>query len=65
MAKTRTPPQFTVTPPPAPPKPDGQQSPPAVVGQPAKVMTDWVQSDIAAKESQPQVISDGGKGVSN
>lgn len=51
MAKFSTPP---AKPDPGP-KPHGANPP----------LQDWVKADIAYKESQPQAISDGGKGVSN
>lgn len=52
----------STTPPPA--KPDGHYTPVTAVS-PATRMGDWVALDIAFKESQPLIISDGGKGVSN
>jgi len=48
-------------------KPNGQSGNTAAIpaGTPNPNMGDWVTADQAWKQSIPQVISDGGKGVSN
>jgi hypothetical protein len=64
MTTTRVPPQFGTTTPPPPAKPDGHITP-ATATSTATRMGDWVKADMAYKESQPLIVSDGGKGVSN
>ena len=65
MTQTRTPPQFQniVQPVPAA-KPTSDAS---ANGQTSGTLSmgDWVKADMAWKESQPLIVSDGGKGVSN
>jgi hypothetical protein len=65
MTQTRTPPQFQniVQPVPAA-KPSSDAS---TNGQTSGTlsMRDWVKADQTWKESQPLIVSDGGKGVSN
>jgi hypothetical protein len=61
MAKTRIPPQYAATTADPGPKPTASDSNPAS----QRAFTEWLRADRDFKESQPQVISDGGKGVSN
>jgi hypothetical protein len=62
MAKTKVPLPFTAIQPDPGAKPSSDS---AANGKSGLSMPDWVKADQANKESQPQTISDGGKGVSN
>jgi hypothetical protein len=65
MTQTRTPPQFQniVQPVPAA-KPTSDANTNGLTSGTLS-MRDWVKADQAWKESQPLIVSDGGKGVSN